>query len=1709
MDGNGNVGTQNINGGSFPISMVADGGFNVARAGDGTSTGPLTFQQAANKTIQLGSTLTGLDDRVLSVTTANGYGLDLTAALALSSTLTPTFNVGTASASNVVQSLTLSGALTGGVAGGTAFTKIGLGTLALTGGAGNTFGSGGSVLDIRDGVLSVPNVGSLGDADNVILLNPASGLTATFRATGNIALGEGTAPTIQFGGLDVASGRRIEVASGATLTLNSAIDTSLAPGAAFSKNEAGTLVLTQSQPGYTGVVTVNQGALRISNSTALGTASATSNTVVANVGGAALQLDTVSISEPLTLNNTGIGSMGALQAANGANTASGLITLASNASIGASASTTLNITGGITGAFAATFAGSGGITLSGTNALDATVTGITRLDTVDSQAGTLLINGANNSFVGTITMNHGVITVGPGPSGAGSIGGTGLITLRGGSTLAVTDTGGVINNRLNQGPGARGLTIQGGTFQYTANGGSASSETLGALSSAHGASTITLNNGGGSNATLTFLSMATVGGGSVLTFNSAQTLNATTNQIRFTTSPTLTNSIIPRAVVKDASGTNFATHTGNNTAITAFSAYETALDNSPNLGIGNVIDNYRILTNAAPTPSTTSTVTFGLSSDQAVSGLNLRTLNALKITGPGTDITFTATGGNQLALTTGNLLVTGGGTSSIGNTGAVMSFSTTIAGTTEGALLVDNGSTLDVNGTFANGVQNVTKGLGGNLNFNTKQYFNTGANVFTVLGGTVTLASGVTNTLWQGLQGSGTSGQSLSVGTGATLDLNGTAQMVGRLFTPSSTAFVGAGGTITSTGAATFVSVVGDASEWGGQITGNVFFNKAGDTALTIRNDNTYSGGTLITGNTLTLTDQGRLSGAGAIGINYGTLAITNAGTVDLADRVASSTITSKGGAISFTGRENTASAETLGDLVLDQGMTNLTATLGGGTVRSAVLTLGNITQNNNATVLLSTANGQMGSGGSRIFATNGASLLVNNIIPWMTGGSDFVSYVTPVSGDAAGGFAPVNSVGYAGYDGAAFPSTGVSTENYRLASASFVMPDVAGIGTGGTYNANAIAWAASANNQTLSFTDNLDTLNLTSGGLIFSGNFTGKTVGSAVGNGILTSGGAATGVNPLYLTVNQGAIGINSSIQNSGVVGASTRFVYMPFNGAVTTFNSANTYSGGTVLNGGIAHTGTLALNVAGANGSTTVAIPDGDLIVNAATVRLDQNNQIDFDVVPTLNGAGALNLNGFNQTLAGLNINNNGHSTAASVTTGAGTLTLSGTVTATSENAGSVATMTGNVDLGGARTFNVAPVTINGSTTVAQLTPTLNVTAVATNGSINKTGTGVLGLGGASTFGGGVTLSNGGIQFTGSTDVTTRDSLTGVANAFANGPLGTGAFTIAGGTFLSSDGTARTINNDYVLSGTDLTFRGLTNLTLNGATSLSGNTTITVEAPQMTAIMNGIIGEDALGYSITKNGLGTLVLGNNNTFTGGVFVDAGVLTLAGLNDANTSPVFGGTDATINSGGMLSLQNNGTGSNGLITYANNIVINSGLMAANLHVGNNGSNTGNTVAVSDLTLNGGRTLNVSSANGYILRLLNVSGDTVGGAVPQINPALGSTVVVFSYSGDKPINVGQGSLLFPDLVTIGTTTQLTPLGGSPGDPIVLSGTYPLGIQNAVLTGANMTSFWAKQWRLERSLRQLADRPHSGGRPADVRHRFLWVELRRRLDQWDRR
>ncbi|MEO6788670.1 MAG: hypothetical protein ABI318_21320, partial [Chthoniobacteraceae bacterium] len=215
---------------------------------DGTAYGGY-FASARNKTVQIGSLTLGgvildiknnytfINPPAAPVNIWNGYGVEV-----LGTTFNNalnTFTVETATSSNVVQGLKLTGKVTGGFG----IIKNGDGTLVLAnnssvGGVRNDFGGGGAVIDILRGVVSVSSDFALGDPTNQVNLDWGGvGTVSALRATGTFA----TSRNIL---LVSSSNNAIEVSGGNTLTLNAPLNLSIGSESnGLSKGENGTLLL--------------------------------------------------------------------------------------------------------------------------------------------------------------------------------------------------------------------------------------------------------------------------------------------------------------------------------------------------------------------------------------------------------------------------------------------------------------------------------------------------------------------------------------------------------------------------------------------------------------------------------------------------------------------------------------------------------------------------------------------------------------------------------------------------------------------------------------------------------------------------------------------------------------------------------------------------------------------------------------------------------------------------------------------------------------------------------------------------------------------------------------------------------------------------------------------------------------------------------------------------------------------------------------------------------------------------------------------------------------------------------------------------------------------------------------------------------------------------------------------------------------------------
>lgn len=571
------------------------------------------------------------------------------------------------------------------------------------------------------------------------------------------------------------------------------------------------------------------------------------------------------------------------------------------------------------------------------------------------------------------------------------------------------------------------------------------------------------------------------------------------------------------------------------------------------------------------------------------------------------------------------------------------------------------------------------------------------------------------------------------------------------------------------------------------------------------------------------------------------------------------------------------------------------------------------------------------------------------------------------------------------------------------------------------------------ANNSSALGTSSV-TVNAVADANLFLGN------GVNVANPLEIKGGSVAGFGVLHTTgtaTYSGPINITGSANAGGHFGGGTLTITNTITSSVNV-----TFRVGTILIGNHGHSFASAT-------------------IGQGTLRLTASNAL--PVGSTLNvaasAAGTLDLNGFNQTLAGLTLGTSG---AATITTGAGTLTLNGNLSST----GNVThIISGNLNLGGGtRTFTVA----DGTQAIDVNLNNLNLT----NGTLTKAGPGTLQYGGGGTF---------------ALNLTAINVNTGVFTYSGGGATytvggGTGKTTVASGATFNA-GTAASINTDL-----DIAAGGTANLTnatsFVGSLSGAGNLVLgvgpgpatpvfTVGSNNLSTTFNGIISQAAGNVAaLTKVGTGTLTLGgtNANTYTGLTTVSAGAIS---LNKSSGVNAFGG-DATVSGGSITWAQTNQVPDTssilvtaGLINTNNraetltNVTINSGVLSVisalditgllTITAGAHDLNSGATTTANQVLLSGNANIRLGANSGPSVLNIGAGGLTMNGASIQFgqlgNPAQVATVNLngnFTGTGTNlfdlqnaqaVLNLGAATRTFD--VSSGTTTIETVITSTGG------------------------------------------------------------------------
>lgn len=486
------------------------------------------------------------------------------------------------------------------------------------------------------------------------------------------------------------------------------------------------------------------------------------------------------------------------------------------------------------------------------------------------------------------------------------------------------------------------------------------------------------------------------------------------------------------------------------------------------------------------------------------------------------------------------------------------------------------------------------------------------------------------------------------------------------------------------------------------------------------------------------------------------------------------------------------------------------------------------------------------------------------------------------------------------------------------------------------------------------------------------------------------------TGVGPIFTITDLTGIDLDGGTLNVGDatnVGSLTLFD-TPFTPSVP--NISGVIEDTTNVNVGAGSTFQLRLSETIGNLSGSGEVRSGvspvtlGLNQTAGTTFSGQFNDFGAALGVSKSGAGTLTLSLSSSSYTG------------GLTLGAGGITL--TNSSSLGGASNVVTFTGNSNLTLGNTVTVANnITINdtfdGTVTVAtneQATIASVISDPGNGGELVKAGAGTLVLSGANSFDGGLNMS------------------AGQVNAQDDNALGSNANTV---TFTANSaiqvGAGRTLQQAMVINNNvDATFDVATNEvgTLTGTISDATNT-----------------GE------ILKTGAGTLVLTGNNTFDGGVQLNAGALAVSGSDTA-----LGSGTLTINGVNSV-LQINDTR-----TLANRVnLTEDALISVASGSGGTFTSTIESAADDSLIKTSAGTLTLTGANANLLGGVELRGGVL--AVQTSNNALGTGTLSFTTAAGNTLH-------FVDGRTLGNAVSL----GVDGDVSVATGIT--GTLGGVINGA---------------------------------------------------
>jgi len=1409
-------------------------------------------------------------------------------------------NTGTITGSGF--NLTLVGAGEGSIASN---ISTGTGTVTMSGAdtwtlSGNNSYTGATT--VSTGTLSIDNVNALGSSATQTANSASVSVTtgAALRMNFSGTLTNTNAITLNGTGISSAGALtsntstatlsnniilagNTAVGGSADMILNGNISQS-STGFTFTKTGSGTLTLGGSNS-YTGATTVSAGRLTLTNINALGSsATQTANSASTSVAtGAELRMNfsgTLTNTNVITLNDTGISSGGALTSTTSTATLGNNITLASNTSVGGTANMVLNgIISDGGSAFAFTKVGAGTLTLGGA----ATYTG-----------GTIVSNG---------TLKLGLAN-GLTSTGALTIGASGTFDLAGfAQTVASLNGSGI-------------LTDSGTAAVFTGNDSSQLDLFSGSITGS-----LSLNETG--TGILTLSGVNTYTGGTTVSSGTLSVLSAqglgTAGAILVDTGATLAFSLGGRTL------TNTSGITVNGTGIN---------------GTGSLYE-----TGVSGTDTLTNLITLGSNSTIGVNnGAGFALTNSGTITGSGFNLTLAGAGDGSIASIigtgTGTLTVNaGGGSWTLSGNNTYTGITTVSAGT----LSLTNVNALGSSITQAANSASVTVSTDAALRLNFTGTL-TNTNPITLNG----IGINSTGALYNG-SGNATLTNTITLNTSALIGVN-----TGSTFSLTSAGTLSGSGkhlTLVGGGNGSITSVIGTG-------TGALTVNASGGT-WTLSGNNTYTGITTISAGTLSLTNVNALGSSATQSANSAGVAITSGAELSLnftGTLQNTNGITLNGSGISSVGALYDASGNvTLGNLI----SLGSNSSIGANTGTTLTLTnAGTLTGFNYGITLVGGGSGSLAS----IIGTGPGSLTMNSTGTWTLSGINTYTGITALN---AGTLSVSSAENLGGNPDVATPAQLTLNGGTLATTASFNLNHSRSGITLGT-NGGVIDVASGTTLtvlNTITGTGGLEKVD--TGTLLFTSANT-YSGGTTVTNGILQLGIANGAPSTGALTVAAsgtfemaGFAQTVASLNGSGVLtdsNASAVFTANDtasdtFSGAITgtlslvkgstgtlTLSGDNTYTGATTVSAG-----TLQLSNVNALGSsgTQTSNSVSTAITAGAELRMNFAGTLTNTNVMTLNGTGISNTGALTSTTSTATLNNNLTLASDTAIGGPADMTLTGIMSgahALTKVGNDTLTLTGSNTFTGATAVSAGILLLNNANALgSSVTQTANSASIAVTagaelgmnfaGTLTNTnamtlnGTGISSAGALTSATSAATLSN-------NITLATDTSIGGSADMILNGiisdngasaltKVGSASLTLGGsdtynGLTTVSDGTLILTNinalgasiGTTVTSGTELRMNfsgtlansslmtlsgsGISNAgaltsvtstaTLNNNITLAADTTVGGSANM---ILNGVIDDSSLGFALTKVGSGTLTLDAANTYTGLTTVSNGTLQL------------------------------------------------------------------------------------------------------------------------------------------------------------------------------------------------------------------------------------